>query len=125
MNFDGKVFEKIIVKAKGIKYLAKTFTLPDVQVGGIIEYYYTDDFKELTLCSSRTGSSAKSCSPRKAQFSLKPYAGNFRESVSAALDLATSASGCRIRQRGSRPHCPHGSQQYPGVPDRRLHAAGK
>jgi hypothetical protein len=34
-NFDGKVFDKSIVKAKGLKYLAKTFTLPDVQVGSI------------------------------------------------------------------------------------------
>src|SRR5271170_1586334 len=37
-EFDGKVFEKEIVKARGYKYLAKTFTLPDVQVGSIIEY---------------------------------------------------------------------------------------
>src|SRR5580692_5131453 len=34
-DFDGKVFEKTIVKARGLKYLAKTFTLPDVQVGSI------------------------------------------------------------------------------------------
>lgn len=31
VNFDGKVYEKEIVKARGIKYLAKTFTLSDVQ----------------------------------------------------------------------------------------------
>lgn len=37
-EFDGKVFDKSIAKAKGLKYLAKTFTLPDVQVGSIIEY---------------------------------------------------------------------------------------
>ena len=30
VNFDGKIFEKTIIKASGIKYLAKTFTLPDV-----------------------------------------------------------------------------------------------
>ncbi len=41
INFDGKVYEKTIVKARGVKYLAKTFTLPDVQVGSIIEYRYT------------------------------------------------------------------------------------
>ena len=29
-----------------MKYLAKTFTLPDVQVGGIIEYSYTIDLGE-------------------------------------------------------------------------------
>ena len=40
-NFEGKAFDKTIVKAKGVKYLAKTFTLPDVQVGSIIEYHYT------------------------------------------------------------------------------------
>jgi hypothetical protein len=45
-NFDGKVFDKSIAKARGLKYLAKTFTLPDVQVGSIIEYYYTIDLAE-------------------------------------------------------------------------------
>ena len=39
--FDGKVFEKTVVKAKGVRYLAKVFVLPDVQVGSVIEYYYT------------------------------------------------------------------------------------
>ncbi len=44
--FDGKVYEKEIVKARGFKYLAKTFTLTDVQPGSIIEYHYMIDFKE-------------------------------------------------------------------------------
>jgi hypothetical protein len=39
-NFDGKVFEKTIVKASGVKVLAKTFSLPDVKPGCIIEYKY-------------------------------------------------------------------------------------
>src|SRR6266850_2414995 len=76
VNFDGKVFEKTIVKAKGLKYLAKTFTLPDIQVGGIIEYYYTDDFKEYSLFDSHWILSDQLFT-RKAQFSLKPYKGNF------------------------------------------------
>jgi uncharacterized protein DUF3857 len=37
-DFGGQVFEKYLVKGKGIKYLAKTFTLPDVQVGSIIGF---------------------------------------------------------------------------------------
>lgn len=45
-NFDGKVYEKTIVKAKGVKYLAKTFSLPDVQVGSIIEYRYVHIIEE-------------------------------------------------------------------------------
>jgi hypothetical protein len=46
VNFDRKAFEKSLVKRSGFKYLAKTFTLPDVQVGSIIEYYYTLDLTE-------------------------------------------------------------------------------
>src|SRR6266481_5707484 len=46
VNFEGKAFDKTIVKAKGVKFLAKTFTLPDVQVGSIIEYHYTYDLNE-------------------------------------------------------------------------------
>jgi len=46
VNFDGRVFEKTIVKAKGVQYLAKTFTLPGVQPGSIIEYRYTRNLPE-------------------------------------------------------------------------------
>jgi len=40
VNFNGQIYDKMIVRARGIKYLAKTFTIPDVRVGGIIEYRY-------------------------------------------------------------------------------------
>jgi hypothetical protein len=38
----GKAFDSTIAKAQGVKYLAKTFTLPNVQVGSIIEWKYTE-----------------------------------------------------------------------------------
>src|SRR3954451_9563464 len=38
--FDGKTFDKVLAKLSGVRYVAKTFTLPDVQVGSIIEYRY-------------------------------------------------------------------------------------
>src|SRR5258708_5701676 len=38
--FDGKTFDKVVVKVGGVRLIAKTFTLPDVQVGSIIEYRY-------------------------------------------------------------------------------------
>jgi hypothetical protein len=44
--FTSKAYDKTIVKAKGLKVLAKTFTMPDVQVGGIIEYHYMYDMHE-------------------------------------------------------------------------------
>ena len=39
-NFQAKAFEKVVVKNSGVRFLAKTFTLPDVQPGCIIEYKY-------------------------------------------------------------------------------------
>ena len=74
-DFDGKVFEKSIVKARGLQYMAKTFTLPDVQVGGIIEYAYTYDFKEYSLYESHWILS-QDLFTKAAKFSLKPYAGS-------------------------------------------------
>ncbi|HEY4710753.1 MAG TPA: DUF3857 domain-containing protein [Candidatus Acidoferrales bacterium] len=44
VQFDGKPFDKEIVKGNGIKYLAKTFTMPDVQPGSIIEYRYREQY---------------------------------------------------------------------------------
>jgi len=41
IDFNGKPYEKMVIKAKGIKFLSKTFTMPDVQPGSIIEYRYT------------------------------------------------------------------------------------
>jgi hypothetical protein len=38
--FTGKPFDKLIEKAQGYKVMAKVFTLPDVEVGSIIEYRY-------------------------------------------------------------------------------------
>ena len=40
-DFTGKPFERVIIKGRGIKFVAQVFTLPDVTVGSIIEYRYT------------------------------------------------------------------------------------
>lgn len=46
VEFDGKTYDKEIVKGLGLKYLAKTFTMPDAQPGSIIEYQYREQFVE-------------------------------------------------------------------------------
>jgi hypothetical protein len=43
-EFDGRTYDKEIVKGSGIKVLAKTFTMPDVQPGSIIEYRYREQY---------------------------------------------------------------------------------
>jgi Domain of Unknown Function with PDB structure (DUF3857)/Transglutaminase-like superfamily len=44
VNFNGTVYEKPVMQARGVKLLAKTFTMPDVQVGSIIEYRFRQTF---------------------------------------------------------------------------------
>jgi hypothetical protein len=38
--FTGKPYEKLVEKSQGVKAMAKVFTLPDVEIGSIIEYRY-------------------------------------------------------------------------------------
>jgi Domain of Unknown Function with PDB structure (DUF3857)/Transglutaminase-like superfamily len=75
-NFEGKPFEKSIAKAKGLKYMAKTFTLPNVQVGSIIEYWYTIDFSEDVVFDSRWILNDELFT-KHAKFSLKPYSSDY------------------------------------------------
>jgi len=70
--YDGKVYEKEIVKARGFKYLAKTFTLSDVQPGSIIEYHYVIDFKEGYIFDSNWILSSDLFT-KAAKFTLRPY----------------------------------------------------
>src|SRR5258708_26057110 len=72
VNFDGKIYEKEIVKARGFKYLAKTFTLSDVQPGSIIEYHYSIDFPEYRIYDSHWTLSEELFTNR-GKYSLKPY----------------------------------------------------
>src|SRR5690349_15271822 len=76
VDFGGQAFDKELVKSRGVKYLAKTFTLPDVQVGSIIEYYYTVDLGENMIFDSHWILSDELFT-RKAQFSLTPYYGTY------------------------------------------------
>jgi hypothetical protein len=95
-DFGGKVFEKYLVKGKfegrNIKYLAKTFTLTDVQVGSIIEYAYTRDFHEYTIYDSRWILS-DDLFTKKAQFSLKPFLGDSYNTYSLRWSWNTLPAG--------------------------------
>jgi len=75
VDFDGKVFTKSVVKAKGVKYLAKTFTLPAVTSGCVIEYYYTTDLSDHWIIDSRWIISDELFT-KAGDFSLKPYQNN-------------------------------------------------
>jgi len=79
-NFDGKIFEKSLIKGRfggrQVRYQAKTFTLPDVQVGSILEYSYTVDYGEYMLFDSHWVVSDELFT-KKAVFTLKPFNDNY------------------------------------------------
>lgn len=72
VNFDGKVFDKSLLKSRQFGISAKTFTLPDVEVGSIIEYFFTINLKSLYGSSWIVSSDLFT---KKARFSLKQYGG--------------------------------------------------
>jgi hypothetical protein len=49
VEFTGKPFEKVLAKTRDLKFLAQTFTMPDVTVGSIIEYKYKYSWERLTF----------------------------------------------------------------------------
>ncbi|MGH9684113.1 MAG: DUF3857 domain-containing protein [Candidatus Acidiferrales bacterium] len=78
MNFDGKVFEKVVVRRSGVKFLAKTFTLPDVQPGSIIEYRYRLQHRPRYIFNERWDISGELFT-REAKFAIIPYHSDFEE----------------------------------------------
>jgi hypothetical protein len=98
-DFGGKVFEKELVKGKSRKYLAKTFTLADVQVGSIIEYAYTADFHEYKIYDSRWILNDDLFS-QKAQFSLKPFQGDSYNIFSLRWSWNTLPAGSAPPKQG-------------------------
>jgi Domain of Unknown Function with PDB structure (DUF3857) len=72
INFDGKVYDKTIEKNKGTKIRAKTFSIPDVQVGSIVEYHFNYDFEDHWIFDSHWVVSDQLFT-RLAKFSLNPF----------------------------------------------------
>jgi len=74
VDFSGKVLEKEVVKSSGIRILAKTFSLPDVQPGSIIEYKYRIQGNPHFLHDEQ-GLVSTELFTREAHFSYVPYSG--------------------------------------------------
>src|SRR5208282_486996 len=74
VDFDGDVITKSLIKAKGVKYLAKTFTLPAVQAGCVVEYFYTI---KLSYALNSHWILSSGLFTKAAKFSLKPFTSNY------------------------------------------------
>ncbi len=73
--FTGKAFDKTIVKGRGVRYLAKTFTLPNVQVGSIIEWRYHEYWGDNQLFAPHW-TVQQDLPEKRAKFSFSPYRGS-------------------------------------------------
>jgi hypothetical protein len=72
VNFDGQVFKTTVQKKGNSKTLVKSFTVPDVQVGSIIEYRFTYDYDDNWIFDSHWVISGELFT-KKALFTLKPF----------------------------------------------------
>src|SRR4051812_469391 len=70
--FTGQIYDKLIVKGKGFKYQAKTFTMPDVQPGSIIEYKYRYSWEGLLPTHWEL---QRDLYVKHGTFTIKPYKG--------------------------------------------------
>jgi uncharacterized protein DUF3857 len=77
VNFEGKPFEKVVEKRSGQKFLAKTFTLPGVQPGCIIEYKYRQQYKPNFLYDENWIVSSDLYT-REGHFSILPYSSSYQ-----------------------------------------------
>src|SRR4051812_9447866 len=73
--FTGPIFDSVIAKTRGFRYLAKTFTLPEVQKGSILEYRYRLEWQP-ALFTWHWVSQYK-FPLRHAKFTIRPYNGSY------------------------------------------------
>lgn len=77
IEFKGKPFDKDVVKSKTVKIKVKSFSLPDVQVGSILEYRYTIRWESGRVIPPQW-SLQDDLFQRKEHFTFKPYSRDVR-----------------------------------------------
>jgi len=73
--FSGQIYDREIVKSRGLRVRAKTFTLPNVQVGSIIEWRYKEYWDDEHVHSARW-ILQEPLMQKRAHFSYIPYTGS-------------------------------------------------
>jgi len=77
VEFQGKPFDKVVVKSKTLKVREKAFTLPDVQTGSILEFKYILRSENGLLLPPRW-TVQNDLFQRKEHFKFVPYAGRIQ-----------------------------------------------
>ena len=101
IEFTGKPYQKIIMKGRGIKVVAKAFTVPGVTVNSIIEYKYRIDLPGVFLDNSWT--IQHELYTVKENFRMKPYGGileGFEKGHEVAVLSSHMPANIKPQQKG-------------------------
>src|SRR5260221_275137 len=102
IEFAGKPYQKTLLKGRGIKVLARTFTMPDVTVGSIIEYKYKIDSPGVFTDNYWT--IQHELYTVKESFRMKPFGGlleGFEKGHQVAALSSRMPNNLKPRQKGS------------------------
>jgi hypothetical protein len=101
IDFTGKAFEKTVFKTKGIKIQARTFTMPEVTVGSIIEYKYKIRLNDIVI-TENSWTIQHSLFTLKENFFFKAYQGGFEDSPGGSqVSYVTTHLDQKLKQKGS------------------------
>jgi len=101
IEFTGKPFEKTIFKTKGVKVQAKTFTMPEVTVGSIIEYKYKLRLDNIVI-TENSWTIQHGLYTLKENFFFKAYQGGFEDSPGGSqVSYVTAHLDQKLKQKGS------------------------
>ncbi len=101
IDFTGKPFDKVLAKGRGFRYLAKTFTLPDVNVGSILEYRYKLNYPAGVL-PEHEWIAQHDLYTVKEEFGIKSYTGPIR-GVSGGVGLSLAQylpKNAKVQRKG-------------------------
>jgi uncharacterized protein YdaU (DUF1376 family) len=101
IEFAGKPFDKTIFKAKGVKIQAKTFTMPEVTVGSIIEYKYKLRLDNIVI-TENSWTVQHNLFTLKENFYFKAYQGGFEDSPNGSqVSYVLAHLDQKPKQKGS------------------------
>lgn len=93
VEFKGEVYEKTIVKARGVKLQARTFSMPEVEIGSIIEYRFKETWDSTRLVGA-VWTLQSELPTRRARYTIRPW----RTNVTIAWTSSGLPPGAEVRQ---------------------------
>lgn len=102
IEFTGKAFEKTLIKGRGIKIVARTFTMPEVTPGSIIEYKYKVSWPY--ILGENFWTIQHNLYTVRENFSMKPYEGlldGFPDGFQVSVIYARMPKDLKPQRKGS------------------------